>query len=233
MKRFIGKIENENAIIEGEELNHLRNVLRLNVGDEVAVINGDGCDYLCQIIKIDKNIAFLSVKSKKNNKNNAKNNISLFISAIKREKLELVVQKAVELGIKNLFIFESQFSTMKLKGEKIIRYQKIIESATKQCERADFMKIRLISFSEMLERFTQHKVKLFANEREGEEFDFSVLKTAKDIAILVGCEGGFSAQEKAQILQTKPQNISLGNRILRAETAAILLSGIASLFSGN
>lgn len=233
MKRFIGKIENENAIIEGEELNHLRNVLRLNVGDEVTVINGDGCDYLCQIIKIDKNIAFLSVKSKKNNKNNAKNNISLFISAIKREKLELVVQKAVELGIKNLFIFESQFSTMKLKGEKIIRYQKIIESATKQCERADFMKIRLISFSEMLERFAQHKVKLFANEREGEEFDFSVLKTAKDIAILVGCEGGFSAQEKAQILQTKPQNISLGNRILRAETAAILLSGIASLFSGN
>lgn len=233
MKRFIGKIENENAIIEGEELNHLRNVLRLNVGDEVTVINGDGCDYLCQIIKIDKNIAFLSVKSKKNNKNNAKNNISLFISAIKREKLELVVQKAVELGIKNLFIFESQFSTMKLKGEKIIRYQKIIESATKQCERADFMKIKLISFSEMLERFAQHKVKLFANEREGEEFDFSVLKTAKDIAILVGCEGGFSAQEKAQILQTKPQNISLGNRILRAETAAILLSGIASLFSGN
>lgn len=233
MKRFIGKIENENAIIEGEELNHLRNVLRLNVGDEVTVINGDGCDYLCQIIKIDKNIAFLSVKSKKNNKNNAKNNISLFISAIKREKLELVVQKAVELGIKNLFIFESQFSTMKLKGEKIIRYQKIIESATKQCERADFMKIRLISFSEMLERFAQHKVKLFANEREGEEFDFSVLKTAKDIAILVGCEGGFSAQEKAQILQTKPQNISLGNRILRAETAAILLAGIASLFSGN
>lgn len=233
MKRFIGKIENENAIIEGEELNHLRNVLRLTVGDEVTVINGDGCDYLCQIIKIDKNIAFLSVKSKKNNKNNAKNNISLFISAIKREKLELVVQKAVEVGIKNLFIFESQFSTMKLKGEKIVRYQKIIESATKQCERADFMKIRLISFSEMLERFAQHKVKLFANEREGEEFDFSVLKTAKDIAILVGCEGGFSAQEKAQILQTKPQNISLGNRILRAETAAILLSGIASLFSGN
>ncbi len=233
MKRFIGKIEKEHAIIEGEELTHLRNVLRLNVGDEVTVINGDGCDYLCQIIKIDKNIAFLSVKSKKNNKNNAKNNISLFISAIKREKLELVVQKAVELGIKNLFIFESQFSTMKLKGEKIIRYQKIIESATKQCERADFMKIRLISFSEMLERFAQHKVKLFANEREGEEFDFSVLKTAKDIAILVGCEGGFSAQEKAQILQTKPQNISLGNRILRAETAAILLSGIASLFSGN
>ena len=233
MKRFIGKIENENAIIEGEELNHLRNVLRLNVGDEVTVINGDGCDYLCQIIKIDKNITFLSVKSKKNNKNNAKNNISLFISAIKREKLELVVQKVVELGIKNLFIFESQFSTMKLKGEKIIRYQKIIESATKQCERADFMKIKLISFSEMLERFAQHKVKLFANEREGEEFDFSVLKTAKDIAILVGCEGGFSAQEKAQILQTKPQNISLGNRILRAETAAILLAGIASLFSGN
>ncbi len=233
MKRFIGKIENEHAIIEGEELTHLRNVLRLNVGDQVIVINGDGCDYLCQIIKIDKNIAFLSVKSKKNSKNNAKNNISLFISAIKREKLELVVQKAVEVGIKNLFIFESDFSTMKLKGEKIVRYQKIMQSATKQCERADFMNIQLVSFDQMLYEFNKHALKLFANERNGEEFDFSVLKTANDIAILIGCEGGFSAQEKVQILKTKPENISLGSRILRAETAAILLSGIASLFSGN
>ena len=233
MKRFIGKIKEGQAIIEGEELNHLRNVLRLTVGDEVIVVNGDGCDYVCQITKIDKNIAKLSVKSKKNNKNNAKNQISLFISAIKREKLELVVQKAVEQGIKNLYIFESQFSTMKLKGEKLVRYQKIIESATKQCERADFMKIELLSFSQMLEKFAAHKTRLFANEREGEEFDFASLKSAKDIAILVGCEGGFSAEEKQQILQTKPENISLGTRILRAETAAILLAGIASLFSGN
>lgn len=233
MKRFIGTIQNDEAIIEGEELNHLRNVLRLKVGDDAVVVNGDGKDYICQITKIDKNIAKLSVKNKKNNKNNAKNNISLFISAIKREKLEVVVQKAVELGVKNLYIFESQFSTMKLNGEKLIRYQKIIESATKQCERADFMKIELQNFSQMLEKFAEHKIKLFANEREGEAFDFSSLKDEKDIAVLIGCEGGFSQQEKAEILKTKPENISLGERILRAETAAILLTGIASLFSGN
>ena len=88
MKRFIGTIQNDEAIIEGEELNHLRNVLRLKVGDEAVVVNGDGKDYICQITKIDKNIAKLSVKNKKNNKNNAKNNISLFISAIKREKIK-------------------------------------------------------------------------------------------------------------------------------------------------
>ena len=221
------------ALIEGEELNHLKNVLRLKEGDEVIVINGDGNEYLCEILKISKNNAVLSIKSQKKCENNPKNIISLFISAIKREKLELVVQKAVECGIKNLYIFESAFSAMKLSGERLSRYEKIMLSSLKQCERADAMKIEILSFKEMLSRFSACETKLFANEREGDPFDFSSLKSAKNIGVLIGCEGGFSADEKKEILKCKPENISLGNRILRAETAAILLTGIASLFSGN
>ena len=157
----------------------------------------------------------------------------MFIAATKREKLEIIVQKAVELGVKKLFMFESEFSTMKLSSEKISRYEKIMLSATKQCERADFMSIEIVSFKQMLSLFGKTQTKLFANEREGEDFNFASLKTAKDIGILIGCEGGFSQNEKAQVLQLKPENISLGQRILRAETAAILLTGMASVISGN
>ena len=130
-------------------------------------------------------------------------------------------------------MFESEFSTMKLSSEKISRYEKIMFSATKQCERADFMSIEIVSFKQMLAMFGKKQTKLFANEREGEDFNLASLKTAKDIGILIGCEGGFSQNEKAQILQLKPENISLGQRILRAETAAILLTGMASVISGN
>lgn len=233
MKRFIGKIENENGIVEGEELNHLKNVLRLKEGDEIILINGDGYEYVGEISKLEKNRAIIALKSKKICKNNPKNNISLFISAIKREKLEIVVQKAVEIGATNLYIFESEFSAMKIKGERLNRYEKIVLSSLKQCERADLMNVKIITFNDMLKLFGNCKTRLFANEREGEEFEFTSLKCAKNIGVLVGCEGGFSAEEKKKILATKPENISLGNRILRAETAAILLTGIASLFSGN
>lgn len=233
MKRFIGKIEGNVAFVEGEELVHLKSVLRLKEGDEVCVVNGDGKDYLGKISKIDKNYAKVDVISSKISEKCSKNDISLFIAATKREKLEIIVQKAVELGVKKLFMFESEFSTMKLSSEKISRYEKIMFSATKQCERADFMSIEIVSFKQMLALFGKKQTKLFANEREGEDFNFASLKTAKDIGILIGCEGGFSQNEKVQILRLKPENISLGQRILRAETAAILLTGMASIISEN
>lgn len=233
MKRFIAKIENDMAIIEGEELVHLKSVLRLKVGDEVCLVNGDGNDYLATIANIGKNSAVANINSITKNQKCPKKNLQLFISATKREKLEIIVQKAVELGVKSLYIFESEYSTMKLSSEKISRYEKIALAATKQCERADFMNINIVSFKEMLSLFGKCKTKLFANERQGEPFDFSSLKVAQEIGILVGCEGGFSQSEKAQILSLNPENISLGERILRAETAAIVLTGIASLHCGN
>ncbi len=234
MKRFFGKIENGQCVLEGDEHNHLKNVLRLNQNESVVIITGDGFEHICEILKIDKNKTILAEKSKKICKNNPKNTISLFISAIKREKLELVVQKAVEEGVINLYVFESQFSAMKLKDEKMERWQKIVVSSLKQCERADLMNVQKIDFETMLSLFKKCQTRLFANEREGKEFDFSSLKNAKDIGILIGCEGGFSPEEKQKILsQTSPENVSLGERILRAETAAILLCGISSLFSKN
>lgn len=233
MKRFVARIENNEAIVEGEELVHLKSVLRLKVGDEVCLVNGDGNDYFATIADIGKNSAVANINLITKNQKCPKKNLQLFISATKREKLEIIVQKAVELGVKNLYIFESEFSTMKLSSEKISRYEKIVLASTKQCERADYMAVNIVSFKEMLSLFGKCETKLFANEREGDEFDFSSLKVAQEIGILVGCEGGFSQNEKAQILSLNPENISLGERILRAETAAIVLTGIASLHCGN
>lgn len=232
MKRYVGQVFNDVALLEDDEFAHLK-VMRAKVGDEAVIINGDGNEYFCQLKKIEKNCATFDVKTVKKCDKTPKKTISLYMAATKREKLELIVQKAVELGVNAVYLFESKFSTMKLSGERLDRYNKIILSATKQCERAEFMKIDIMSFDEMLEKFSAHQISLFANEREGEEYNFNNLKKASDIGVLVGCEGGFSADEKSRILKLNPENISLGERILRAETAAIVLCGIVSLASDN
>lgn len=233
MKRFFGEIIKNKAIISEEENGHLRNVLRIKIGEEVVVFNGDGNDYVCKIENIGRNETVAQVIKKQTNKAIPKKDITLYLSAIKRDNLELVIQKAVELGCKRMVVFESERSTMKIQQEKMSRYEKIVLSACKQCERADFMQLKFLSFDNMLFDFAKHETKLFANEREGEKFDFSLLKDAKDIGILIGCEGGFSQIEKEKILKTNPENISLGLRILRAETASILLVGLASIISEN
>ncbi len=233
MKRFFGEIRENQAVIGGEENSHLRNVLRIKDGENIVVFNGDGNDYVCQIENVGKIQTIAKIVKKQKNKALPKKQITLYLSAIKRDNLELVIQKAVELGCKKMVIFEAERSTMKIQKEKESRFEKIILSACKQCERADFMKIDFLSFDEMLVDFSKKETKLFANERQGENFDFTKLKVAKEIGILVGCEGGFSPKEKAKILKINPESISLGERILRAETAAILLVGMVDVLSEN
>lgn len=233
MRRFFAEIDGKRVKISGDENNHLRNVLRLSVGESVVAFNGDGKDYHAKILSVGKAESIAEVEKVELCPGLPKHDLVLCAAAVKREKLELIIQKSAELGCKKLVFFESEFSTMKLKDEKLSRYEKIILSASKQCERADLMSLKFLSFEAAVNEFSKASVRLFANEREGEEFDFSKLKSAQSIAILVGCEGGFSPKEKQKILSVKPENISLGNRILRAETAAIVLAGIASTLSGN
>lgn len=233
MKRFFAEIKAQQATISGDENSHLRNVLRMQKGDAIIAFNGDGNDYECELFEIGKQQSVAKVKAVKKCKALPKKSLSLFMAAVKREKLEQIIQKAVELGCQKLVIFEAERSNMKVKEEKLSRYEKIVLSACKQCERSDIMSLKFATFSEMLTEFSRCKLKLFANEREGEKFEFSSLEKADNIGVLIGCEGGFSQEEKDRILALDVCNISLGSRILRAETAAILLVGLASLLSGN
>lgn len=233
MKRFLGLIDKNFVRICDDENVHLRNVLRLKAGDEIITFNGDGFDYICQIISVSKNETLAKILKKIKCQAVPKNNLTLCMASVKREKIEQIVQKAVELGCKKLIIFEAERSNTKIKEEKFSRYEKIIISACKQCERADIMELQFQSFDEMLSHFAKSRIRLFANERNGQTFDLNLLKDKKDISILVGCEGGFTDGEIKKILALSPENISLGKRILRAETAAILLLGLAGLVSGN
>lgn len=233
MRRFFGRIEGQSAIIEGDELKHLSSVIRLKAGDKFVCICGDDFEYECEILNVDKKQATAKILKKTPAKANPKKNLVLFQALPKKEAFETIVQKACELGANLVQPFESEFVVNK-SGINLSRYKAIISSACKQCERSRLMDINEpISFLQMLERLKDFDIILFANEIDGKPFEFEKI-TAKNIAVIVGCEGGFSENEKNEILKVDGvKSISLGSRILRADSASILLLGIASLLSGN
>lgn len=234
MRRFFGKIEDDFAVIEGEEFAHLKNVLRMKEGDQIVVYNKSEIEFLCKIKELKKDFALAKIEKQNICPALPKKNIILFQAVTKRDNFELIVQKAVELGVKRFVPFLSEYCSAKEFVNKKERIEKIVLGACKQCECSVPMIVEnVVSFDDMLRCASKHNLLLFANEREGDNFDFLSLKNAEDIAIIVGPEGGFSEIEKEKILEINSKSVSLGKRILRSETASIVLVGMVSILSGN
>lgn len=234
MKRFFGKIEGKMAKVDGEEFQHLKTVLRLKIDDEIIVLDGSENEFECKIVEMKKDAALCEIQRVEKCKALAQKNIVLFQALTKREKLELITQKAVELGVKKMLPFSSEYCVAKDAIGKKDRLEKIVRGACKQCECSVPMEIGdTLKFSQMLKEAEKLDIVLFANERAGENFDFSKLKNFSNIGIIVGPEGGFTEKEKEEIARSGAESITLGRRILRSETASIVLIGLVSIESGN
>ena len=234
MKRFFGEIKGNIAIIKGEEFLHLKTVLRLREGDEIIVLDGSETEYTCRLFNIKKDYAEASVLEKHVCIALPNKNIVLFQGLTKREKLELIVQKAVELGVSKIVPFSSDYTIAKDSITKKDRLEKIVRGACKQCERSVLMEIEsAVCFEEMIKQANNLDIVIFANERGGENFDFCMLEKFDNIGVIIGPEGGFSENEKNKLLKSKAKSVTLGKRILRSETAAIVLMGMISILSKN
>lgn len=231
MKRFFiekEKQNNQTVIIEGEEFHHMTNVLRLNQGDEIEICFNDGMIHSAILEEINKKFARANIVESKESRAEAKIEVVLFQALPKGEKMDWIVQKATELGITSIVPFESRFTVAKI-GAASERLQKIAVQSSKQCGRAVVLKvITPLKFKEMIAMLNQYDIVLFANETEQEQGFFSLKEyDGKRVAIIVGSEGGFASEEIEQIVALQNvHSISLGNRILRCETAAITLAGI-------
>ncbi len=223
-KFFANKVDNE-FIFEGDELAHF-NVLRCKLGENILCLCEDGFDYLCEVTVLGKKQAKAKIISKELNNKNPKINITVFQGLVKGEKLDLIVQKLTELGITNLYPFESEFIVAKANNNKISRLNKISLEACKQCGRSIPLNIYdVLSFNEMIHKLKNFDIVLFANEKNKIR-NFDDIKNKNNIAIVVGSEGGFSDKEIEQINSVGAINFGLGERILRAETACIAMSAI-------
>ncbi len=234
MRRFFGRKENGQVLIEGDEFNHLKNVLRLGVGAEILVSLGDENDYACQIESIANRVAVCRIIGKKICAGNPRKNIVLFQAITKRDKFEFIVQKATEIGISKVVPFISQNIVAKVTENKMDRLKGIAVNACKQCERTIPPEIcEVKTFDEVLKSFKDFDVVLFANERAEKSDKKKDLTKAQNIAIIVGSEGGFDAKEKDKFTSAGASTVSLGKRILRCETAAVAMMSLVSILSEN
>ena len=225
----------EKYFITGQDYNHVKNVLRMKVGDKLLVSANQTSD-LCVIDSFESDKIVASVVEKNYQSTNLPINVSLYQGLPKSDKLELIIQKTVELGVAEIIPVQMSRSIVKLdkKSAKTDRWAAISESAAKQSKRSVIPSVSYpLTFLEALER--AKKSDLFFVPYENEEGmqstkdALSLIKKGMNVSILIGPEGGFSENEIEQAVKAGAKLISLGKRILRTETAAILSAGMLML----
>lgn len=242
------QIENENIIIIGEDVNHIKNVLRMKIDDEITVCNiDDSSNYLAKINEFDKTKIICKISDKFQSTTESNIKVHIYQGLPKADKMELIIQKSVELGVDSITPVEMKRCVVKLDGKdkikKIDRWQKIAEVAAKQSGRDLIPKICSVkNVKEISEDFSQFDVVLLCYENEKnlflktvlKEIDVSISNADLKIAVIIGPEGGIDISEVEFMEQKGAKVISLGNRILRTETVALsLLSIIMYEFERN
>lgn len=226
-------INGEVAIVEGDEFYHMNKVLRYKQGYKACLCCGDGHDYLCEVLSIANNKAELKVLSRTKNESEPTTKLTLCQAILKNDKLDYIIQKCVELGVEEVDLFDSENVSANRNSISLERLERIAKEACKQSGRAKKVSIKgIYSFEEILKKH-QSSFLIFPYEKEREQ-NFSTLEIpSKTIALLVGSEGGFTEKERNIALQAGAKSVSLGRRILRADTAAIIATATVMMKKGE
>ena len=239
MSKFFVKenqINNGKIQVLGDDVNHIVNVLRMKKEDELQICNQDtGENYISKIIEIAKNSVECEIIKKVDYTTESNVNITLFQVIPKFEKMELIIQKNTEIGVKKIVPVIMERTVVKLDAKvaskKIERWQKIAEIAAKQSMRDIIPKIENVTKLKDIES-GGYDVILVAYENEDKNMlkeELDKLKSNKNniynIAIVIGPEGGISEKEIEILKEKNAKFVSLGKRILRTETAGIVMNG--------
>ncbi len=233
-------IENDLLTIKGNEARHIRRSLRLRVGDEIVVFDGSGKEYEGRIVREEPTSVVIEVKNLISCLQDSFLEITLAQSLLKGEKMDYLVQKATELGVKKIVPFYSSRSVPLLEREKKVerrrRWERIAIEASKQCGRGFVPEIECpCDFSEMLSSVPPESLRLILYEGGGRRLK-EVLKEGKDlrrIFFVVGPEGGMSPEEIEQSKERGFFQVFMGKRIMRSETASLCLLSILQYELGD
>ena len=239
MQKFFvnnNQIGSNKIIITGTDVNHIKNVLRYKVGQKIEVtVKETSQSYLCEITKISDEIE-CNILEKENEEKEANVYIHILQGLPKADKMELIIQKCTELGVKEFTPVAMQRCVVKIdqkeETKKIERWQKIAEVAAKQCGREIIPKINNVhNLKNVYELLEKYDIVLVAYEKEEknklkQEIEKLKLKKNLKVAILIGPEGGIDEKEIAVLNNKNTKVITLGRRILRTETVAFVLTSI-------
>ncbi len=230
------KIQGNHIFIDGPDVNHIRNVLRMNPGEEVNVTDGIGEKvYRCAIAAIGEDTVELNIMWAQEKGMELPSKIYLFQGLPKSDKMELIIQKAVELGVYEIIPMATARAVVKLDQKKaaakVKRWQAISESAAKQSKRLLIPEVKEpVKFSEALKLASDLDVRLIPYElaegMDGTRRIIQSVKPGQSVAVFIGPEGGFEEAEVELAKEAGFQAITLGRRILRTETAGMTVLSI-------
>jgi len=234
------RIEDGMLKVEGDEVKHIRKVLRLKAGDEVSVFDGLGNEFEGDIVEEGLSSVVVRVKSVHSSKSDSPLEVTLAQSLLKGEKMDYLIQKATELGIEKIIPFLSSRSVPLLEKSKRLkrhqRWERIAIEASKQCGRGVVPAIEsLQDYSEMLKKASPNVFRLILWEREGTRLKELLEGSSerKRIFFVIGPEGGFSEGEVNEAKRVGFIPVTLGRRILRAETASLCFLSILQYEQGD
>lgn len=222
-------IKDSAGVLDESETHHLRDVLRLSAGDEIQVFDGKGGEFRCKVVKIERLKTHFSVLEP-SQPGSPESPLDLEIASVllKGDKLDTVVQKAAELGVRRFLPLISTRCDVRPEGinKRIQRWRRIALEATKQCGRAYLMEIAGLQKLEDLFKSPPagNEMRVMFSERAGKEFNR--IKSAAKISAIFGPEGGWDDRELELALSHRINVITLGGRIMKADTAAIAISAI-------
>ena len=229
------RIKDKVISVEGADVNHMKNVLRMKPGEQVEINDGQGKRYLCEVDRYEDEYAFLRIVSSGGDGTELPSRIFLFQGLPKADKMELIIQKAVELGVHQIIPTATKRTVVKLDAKKAEkkteRWNGIALSAAKQSGRSMVPEVLpVMSFQQALKYAQEMNVVLMPYEKaEGMKPTSQIISSVcpgQDIAIFIGPEGGFQEDEVERAVQSGAHPITLGRRILRTETAGIAVLSI-------
>lgn len=235
MNFFVNKkqIEDEYIYIRNSDVNHIKNVLRMREGDYINIV----CDmvkYRAQIDLLNSEFVKCKIIEKQDTFENEVK-LTIFQGLAKADKIEYIIQKCTELGVFEIIPVQMRRCVVKLddkdRSKKIGRWQKIAEVASKQSLRNEILKVdKILDFKQMCEILPNYDCVLLAYEKEKDITLKKVIRNeignAKNIAVIVGPEGGIDDEEVASLISCGAKSVTLGSRILRTETAPIMIASI-------
>lgn len=229
------RIEKDQITIVGPDVNHIKNVLRMKIEEQALISNGTDRDYLCEVRTMDSEVIVFGILEEVKESTELPARIYLFQGLPKGDKMELIIQKAVELGVYKIIPVSMKRSVVKLDAKKedakIKRWNAIAESAAKQSKRIMIPEItNLMSFREAVAYAAQFDLNLLPYEcAKGMEESRERIDSAEpgmEIGIFIGPEGGFEDEEVELAKKAGVKPISLGRRILRTETAGLCILSV-------
>ncbi|MCI7768823.1 MAG: 16S rRNA (uracil(1498)-N(3))-methyltransferase [Christensenellaceae bacterium] len=229
IRRFLtssDKIKNDVAEISGDEFTYAVKVLRQKTGFTVIVNTGDGYDRIGEISEITKDKLTVKIRETVKNEATPDKKITLYQGSCKQGKNDFIVQKAVELGISRIVFFKSDFVTEK--EVNVERLRKIATEALKQCGRADSVEVEFTDYFSAVDN-CENAVIFYEGECENTLSDIGNAVSA----LFVGSEGGFSEREVGYARERGLKTITLGKRILRAETASVVATSMIQYLTGG